>query len=132
MWEIKERIRELVNVVKNTLDGHGSHVCPPKVVREAVSFSNLVTLKANAKKAKKKIEKRACNEIHVGNETEIEMEGIHLQEHTPGVSNWAGGNECPCRFTITNTLHQREISLILVFHLFSICNPVNMLGRGWE
>lgn len=103
MWEIKERIWGLVNVVKNTLDGHGSHVCTPKVVREAVSFSNLVTLKANAKKAKKKIEKRTGNETQVGIETEIEMERIHLQEHIPGVSDWADGNDCLC-YSCTNAL----------------------------
>ena len=90
MWEIKERIWGLVNVVKNTLDGHGSHVCTPKVVREAVSFSNLVTLKANAK-------------TEVGIETEIEMERIHLQEHIPGVSDWADGNDCLC-YSCTNAL----------------------------
>ena len=58
-------------------------------------------MKANAKKAKKKIEKRTGNETQVGIETEIEMERIHLQEHIPGVSDWADGNDCLC-YSCTN------------------------------
>ncbi|XP_066913207.1 protein unc-79 homolog isoform X2 [Clytia hemisphaerica] len=50
----RETIWTLMSVVKNTLDGHGHHVCSGKIQQQVMSMRNVVHLKMNLKTVFKK------------------------------------------------------------------------------